>query len=125
MLVPALALLLGCPTPDSPPVIPPVAAAAGDRTPTILLARHPALKVLIFGQGPLEAELRAEVDAAGLAGAVRFTGFRHDLPRWLGGLDMLEIQNDAEVARAKRPHGCARTRSRRRSARRSSKAFPR
>lgn len=62
----------------------------------VLLARHPALKVLIFGQGPLEAELRAEVDAAGLAGAVRFTGFRHDLPRWLGGLDMLVHPADME-----------------------------
>lgn len=62
----------------------------------VLLARHPALKVLIFGQGPLEAELRAEVDAAGLAGAVRFTGFRHDLPRWLGGLDMLIHPADME-----------------------------
>ncbi|MBL8436009.1 MAG: glycosyltransferase [Zoogloea sp.] len=61
-----------------------------------LLARHPALKVLIFGQGPLEAELRAEVEAAGLAGAVRFTGFRHDLPRWLGGLDMLIHPADME-----------------------------
>lgn len=61
-----------------------------------LLARHPALKVLIFGQGPLEAELRAEVDAAGLADAVHFTGFRHDLPRWLGGLDMLVHPADME-----------------------------
>lgn len=61
-----------------------------------LLARHPALKVLIFGQGPLEAELRAEVSAAGLAEAVRFTGFRHDLPRWLGGLDMLVHPADME-----------------------------
>ena len=61
-----------------------------------LLARHPALKVLIFGQGPLEAELRAEVEAAGLAGAVRFTGFRHDLPRWLGGLDLLVHPADME-----------------------------
>ena len=61
-----------------------------------LLARHPRLKVLIFGQGPLEAELRAEVDAAGLAGAVHFTGFRHDLPRWLGGLDLLVHPADME-----------------------------
>lgn len=61
-----------------------------------LLTRHPRLQVLIFGQGPLEAELRAEVDAAGLAGAVRFTGFRHDLPRWLGGLDMLVHPADME-----------------------------
>jgi glycosyltransferase involved in cell wall biosynthesis len=52
--------------------------------------------VLIFGQGPLEAELRADVAARGLAGAVRFTGFRHDLPRWLGGLDMLVHPADME-----------------------------
>ena len=61
-----------------------------------LLACHPRLKVLIFGQGPLEAELRAEVEAAGLAGAVHFTGFRHDLPRWLGGLDLLVHPADME-----------------------------
>ena len=61
-----------------------------------LLARHPRLQVLIFGQGPLEAELRAEVEAAGLAGAVHFTGFRHDLPRWLGGLDQLVHPADME-----------------------------
>ena len=61
-----------------------------------LLALHPRLQVLIFGQGPLEAELRAEVEAAGLAGAVHFTGFRHDLPRWLGGLDLLVHPADME-----------------------------
>ena len=61
-----------------------------------LLRRHPKLQVLIFGQGPLEAELRAEVEAGGLSGAVRFTGFRHDLPRWLGGLDMLIHPADME-----------------------------
>ena len=61
-----------------------------------LLARHPRLQVLIFGQGPLEAELRAEVEAAGLASAVHFTGFRHDLPRWLGGLDLLVHPADME-----------------------------
>lgn len=61
-----------------------------------LLERHPALQVLIFGQGPLEAELRAEVEFRHLAAAVRFTGFRHDLPRWLGGLDMLIHPADME-----------------------------
>ena len=61
-----------------------------------LLERHPALQVLIFGQGPLEAELRAEVESRHLAAAVRFTGFRHDLPRWLGGLDMLIHPADME-----------------------------
>lgn len=61
-----------------------------------LLERHPNLQVLIFGQGPLEAELRAEVESRHLAAAVCFTGFRHDLPRWLGGLDMLIHPADME-----------------------------
>ena len=61
-----------------------------------LLERHPNLQVLIFGQGPLEAELRAEVESRNLAAAVRFTGFRHDLPRWLGGLNMLIHPADME-----------------------------
>ena len=61
-----------------------------------LLARHPRLQVLIFGQGPLEAELRAAVDTRGLGGAVHFAGFRHDLPRWLGGLDLLVHPADME-----------------------------
>lgn len=54
-----------------------------------LVAAHPGLQVLVFGQGPLEAELRADVAARGLAAVVHFAGFRHDLPRWLGGLDLL------------------------------------
>ena len=61
-----------------------------------LLQRYPALQVLIFGQGPLEAELRAEVAKYGLADVVHFTGFRHDLARWIGGLDMLVHPADME-----------------------------
>ena len=61
-----------------------------------LLQRYPALQVLIFGQGPLEAELRAEVAKHGLADVVHFTGFRHDLARWIGGLDMLVHPADME-----------------------------
>lgn len=54
-----------------------------------LLARFPDLKVLVFGRGPLEAELRAEAARPELGGCVHFAGFRDDLPRWLGGLDVL------------------------------------
>ncbi len=61
-----------------------------------LLKDHPRLHVLIFGQGPLEAELKAEVARRGLGEAVRFPGFRHDLPRWVGGLDMLIHPADME-----------------------------
>lgn len=56
------------------------------------LARLPVgapFSVLIFGQGPLRASLEANARVLGLAKQMRFTGFRDDLPRWLGALDVL------------------------------------
>ncbi|MBX3592479.1 MAG: glycosyltransferase [Burkholderiaceae bacterium] len=64
---------------------------------TDLLRRsHPDLRVLLFGQGPLRGALEAEVDRRGLRDIVRFAGFRADLPRWLGGLDVLAHPADME-----------------------------
>lgn len=54
-----------------------------------VLARHPHLRILLFGQGPLRQALEREVHHRGLAHAVRFEGFRKDLPRVLPCLDML------------------------------------
>ncbi|MGH8518366.1 MAG: glycosyltransferase [Panacagrimonas sp.] len=45
------------------------------------------LRVICFGQGPLRAALERE--AADLGETVRFAGFRSDLGRWLGALDLL------------------------------------
>lgn len=45
--------------------------------------------LLVFGQGPLRHALEAEAARLGLAERVRFTGFRDDLPRWLGALDLV------------------------------------
>ncbi|MDB5969473.1 MAG: glycosyl transferase group 1 family protein [Hydrocarboniphaga sp.] len=45
------------------------------------------LALVIFGQGALRAALESE--AASLPLPVRFAGFRADLPRWLGCLDLL------------------------------------
>lgn len=45
--------------------------------------------VICFGQGALRATLEAQVSRLGLAGDVRFAGFREDLPRWMGALDLL------------------------------------
>lgn len=61
-----------------------------------LLAQFPALHVLLFGQGPLEGELRAICATPPLAGRVHLAGFRHDLPDWLGGLDLLVHPADME-----------------------------
>lgn len=54
-----------------------------------LVKAHPGLQVLFFGQGPLEAELRGLVETLGLAGRVRFAGFRDDLNKVLPCLDLL------------------------------------
>lgn len=54
-----------------------------------VLPKHPELRVLIFGQGPLEAELRNTVEHRGWADVVRFAGFRDDLVRVLPCLDIL------------------------------------
>lgn len=61
-----------------------------------LRPRHPSLRVLLFGKGPLHAALQAEIAAAGLNDVVRLAGFRTDLPRWLGGLDILAHPADME-----------------------------
>jgi glycosyltransferase involved in cell wall biosynthesis len=61
-----------------------------------LLAEFPALQVLLFGQGPLKEELAAACARPPLAGRVHLAGFRHDLPRWLGGLDLLVHPADME-----------------------------
>jgi glycosyltransferase involved in cell wall biosynthesis len=54
-----------------------------------LAAAHPGLHVIFFGQGPLEADLRAQIAARGLAGRVQLAGFRDDLDGLLPCLDLL------------------------------------
>jgi glycosyltransferase involved in cell wall biosynthesis len=61
------------------------------------LARlHPSLRVLCFGRGPLEAELRTEIANRGLESRVLLAGFRDDLPELLPGLDLLAHPADRE-----------------------------
>lgn len=54
-----------------------------------LIASHPRLRLCCFGQGPLEAPLRAWVAEVGLEQRVRFYGYREDLPELLPCLDLL------------------------------------
>lgn len=61
-----------------------------------LIAQCPQVRVLLFGKGPLEAELRAEIAARGFADRVKLAGFRDDLARWVGGLDVLAHPADME-----------------------------
>lgn len=61
-----------------------------------LSREYPSLKVLCFGQGPLLARLESAVREKGLSAVIQFTGFRTDLPQWLGGLDILAHPADME-----------------------------
>ena len=54
-----------------------------------LVEEFPNLRVLFFGKGPLEQDLRLRVAAAGLGNQVHFVGFREDLPDLLPCLELL------------------------------------
>jgi glycosyltransferase involved in cell wall biosynthesis len=54
-----------------------------------LVRAWPQLRVVCFGRGPLEPQLRAELAARGLAEHVVLAGFRADLPQLVPGLDVL------------------------------------
>jgi glycosyltransferase involved in cell wall biosynthesis len=49
----------------------------------------PRARLLLFGQGPLEATLRRRVRALGLEASVVFAGFRPHITAFLGRLDVL------------------------------------
>ena len=54
-----------------------------------LVRVEPKLCVLLFGRGPLEPELRAQIAALDVGDHVVLTGFRTDMPDLLPGLDVL------------------------------------
>lgn len=62
----------------------------------VLRGDYPNLRVLLFGKGPLQAELETEIARRNLSGVVSLAGFRTDLPKWLGGLDILAHPADME-----------------------------
>jgi glycosyltransferase involved in cell wall biosynthesis len=57
---------------------------------------YPDLRVLLFGRGRLQVELEHEIRRRGLAGIIQLAGFRSDLPRWLGALDVFAHPADME-----------------------------
>lgn len=54
-----------------------------------LVAGRPELRVFLYGQGPDEQKLRNLADELGIAGNVRFEGFRDDLDDYLGVFDVV------------------------------------
>lgn len=61
-----------------------------------ILAAFPGARFLLFGKGPLEDELRAQIAAAGLQERVQLAGFRDDLDRVLPCLDLVVHPADME-----------------------------
>ncbi|PLX72505.1 MAG: glycosyl transferase [Azoarcus sp.] len=61
-----------------------------------VLVRHPRAQVLIYGRGPLEAELRQMIVERGLQRNVRLMGFSDNLPAVIGCLDLLVHPADLE-----------------------------
>lgn len=50
---------------------------------------HPNFRLLLFGRGPLETELRDQVAQLGVGDHVQFAGFRNDIEQLLAAADML------------------------------------
>ncbi len=49
---------------------------------------HPHIYLAIFGQGPLEAELKGQAESLGITDRVTFAGFREDLDSYFTCLDL-------------------------------------
>ena len=54
-----------------------------------VIARHPQVRVLFFGRGPMRRALRQTIAQRGLGDRVRLVGFRNDMADLVPGLDLL------------------------------------
>lgn len=61
-----------------------------------LISEHPDIKVVFFGEGKAEAQLRALSRRLGCSAAVHFAGFRDDLDDYLSAFDLLVHPADKE-----------------------------
>jgi glycosyltransferase involved in cell wall biosynthesis len=62
-----------------------------------ILAQEPQAQLLVVGSGPLEAELRAQVEASGLTGHVRFLGHVQDVETAFSRMDLLVVPSLSEA----------------------------
>jgi glycosyltransferase involved in cell wall biosynthesis len=53
-----------------------------------ILSRFPKAHLVCLGEGSLQAQLQAEVNASGFHHAVTFLGYQPDVPRWLASADL-------------------------------------
>lgn len=66
------------------------------RAAALLCERLPEVRFLIAGDGPEREALEGQAAALGLTGAVRFLGWRHDLPALYADLDLLALSSRNE-----------------------------
>lgn len=62
-----------------------------------LRPEFPALRVVLAGDGPLRPQLEARTAQLGLAGAVRFLGFQHDVQPVMDALDVFALPSLSET----------------------------
>jgi glycosyltransferase involved in cell wall biosynthesis len=62
----------------------------------LVAPQEPGVRWLWAGEGPLETELKAQVERAGLSERVRFLGFRTDAPRLHRAFDILALPSLVE-----------------------------
>lgn len=99
-LQPYLALPAGVPGGGDGPVIVNIAKLFPQKAQHILidaarivLAQVPAARFRIVGQGPLEAQLRAQAAALGIADKVELLGVRRDIPQILAASDIFTLSS--------------------------------
>ena len=56
----------------------------------------PRFRLILAGNGPLEHEIRAEIEKLGMSDAVVFAGFRRDIPAVLAASDLLLLPSEEE-----------------------------
>lgn len=61
-----------------------------------IIKRYPSVKVIFFGKGALEESLKKMVSDKGLKDYIIFAGFRDDLEKWIGHLDIVVHPADME-----------------------------
>lgn len=60
------------------------------------LGPSPKVRLIVLGDGPLEAELRRDAERRGIDGMVRFAGFRTNAVDYMAHLDVLVLASSHE-----------------------------
>jgi glycosyltransferase involved in cell wall biosynthesis len=54
-----------------------------------VIAQHPSVQLVLFGDGPMRKELSDQASRLGVLDHIHFPGFRQDVPRLLSGFDLI------------------------------------